>query len=82
MPLPWAKSCGSIRQKQALYGNNSVNRQTGARKNQAKYVIEILDDCPVVTAEQLKFWYWMSDYYMCTLGEVMNAACRRHEAGQ
>ncbi|MEO6633299.1 MAG: primosomal protein N', partial [Mucilaginibacter sp.] len=36
--------------------------------------IEILDDRPVVTAEQLKFWYWMADYYMCTLGEVMNAA--------
>src|SRR5476651_1119321 len=43
-------------------------------KYQAKYVIEILDDRPVVTAEQLKFWYWMADYYMCTLGEVMNAA--------
>ena len=43
-------------------------------KYQAKYIIELLDDQPVVTGEQLKFWQWMSEYYMCTLGEVMNAA--------
>ncbi len=43
-------------------------------KYQAKYIIELLDDRPVVINEQLKFWQWMSEYYMCTLGEVMNAA--------
>ena len=43
-------------------------------KYQAKYILEILDDRPVVTDEQLKFWQWMSEYYMCTLGEVMSAA--------
>ncbi|MDB5140047.1 MAG: priA [Mucilaginibacter sp.] len=43
-------------------------------KYQAKYVIEILDDRPVVTHEQLHFWYWLAEYYMCNVGEVMNAA--------
>lgn len=43
-------------------------------KYEAKYLIEILDDRPVVTTGQLGFWQWMSEYYMCTLGEVMNAA--------
>jgi len=43
-------------------------------KYQAKYVIELLDDRPVVTTEQLQFWYWLADYYMCYVGEVMNAA--------
>jgi primosomal protein N' (replication factor Y) len=43
-------------------------------KYQAKYLIELLDDRPVVTHEQLSFWKWLSEYYMCTLGEVMNAA--------
>ena len=43
-------------------------------KYQAKYIIEILDDCPIVTGEQLHFWTWMADYYMCYTGEVMNAA--------
>jgi primosomal protein N' (replication factor Y) len=43
-------------------------------KYEAKYLVEILDDKPVVTTEQLRFWYWLADYYMCNVGEVMNAA--------
>lgn len=34
----------------------------------------IIDTTPIVSAEQLSLWQWMSEYYMCTLGEVMNAA--------
>lgn len=41
---------------------------------QAKSVLEILDDFPSVNEVQLKLFQWMADYYMCTLGEVMNAA--------
>ena len=37
-------------------------------------VLQIVDDTPIVTAEQLKLWEWLSSYYMCTLGEVMAAA--------
>jgi primosomal protein N' (replication factor Y) (superfamily II helicase) len=37
-------------------------------------IIEISDRAPVVNEKQLKFWHWMSDYYMCSEGEVMNAA--------
>jgi primosomal protein N' (replication factor Y) len=33
-----------------------------------------LDDSPVVTGQQLQFWYWLAEYYMCNVGEVMNAA--------
>jgi primosomal protein N' (replication factor Y) len=43
-------------------------------KYEAKYLIEILDDKPVVTERQLKFWHWLAEYYMCNEGEVMNAA--------
>lgn len=43
-------------------------------KYEAKYIIEILDDRPIVTDEQLQFWKWVSEYYMCYAGEVMNAA--------
>ena len=35
---------------------------------------EVPDPVPVVNEIQLKFWNWLSDYYMCTEGEVMNAA--------
>ncbi len=41
---------------------------------QAKYIDSVLDDAPVVNAKQFRLWQWISDYYMCTLGEVMNAA--------
>lgn len=37
-------------------------------------VIEVLDEQPIVTAEQFRLWEWLSKYYMCTLGEVMAAA--------
>ena len=37
-------------------------------------VLQIIDEEPIVTAEQLKLWDWLASYYMCTLGEVMAAA--------
>ena len=43
-------------------------------KYEAKYLVEVLDDKPVVTREQLHFWNWLAEYYMCNMGEVMNAA--------
>jgi len=39
-----------------------------------KYLLEVLDEEPLVSADQIKFWRWISIYYMCTLGEVMEAA--------
>ena len=35
---------------------------------------QVVDKTPIVTAEQLKLWEWLANYYMCTLGEVMAAA--------
>ena len=37
-------------------------------------ITEVSETAPVVSAEQLALWQWMSGYYMCTLGEVMAAA--------
>lgn len=39
-----------------------------------KYILSVLDEKPIVNEKQFKFWEWMADYYMSTLGEVMNAA--------
>jgi len=41
---------------------------------EAKYIIDVVDQVPVVNAMQLKFWDWMADYYVCNEGEVMSAA--------
>lgn len=35
-----------------------------------KEIISILDEMPIVPAEQLDFWVWISDYYLCNLGEI------------
>ena len=40
----------------------------------AKEIYQILDEQPIVTAEQLAHWEWISSYYMCALGEVYRAA--------
>lgn len=39
-----------------------------------KDIIEVLDEQPLATATQLEFWSWLSAYYMCGIGEVMQAA--------
>ncbi|MBB2151306.1 replication restart helicase PriA [Pedobacter gandavensis] len=41
---------------------------------QAKYIIDVVDEHPVITASQLEFWDWMTSYYLCNEGEVMSAA--------
>ena len=39
-----------------------------------KDVIAILDESPIITGIQIQHWQWLSSYYMCKLGEVMNLA--------
>ena len=41
---------------------------------QAKKIRDLLDEAPLVSADQLALWDWISAYYMCTPGEVMRAA--------
>lgn len=39
-----------------------------------KLIGSILDKNPIVNETQFKFWEWIAAYYMCCIGEVMNAA--------
>jgi len=41
---------------------------------EAKPINQILDKTPLVTSYQLKFWSWISSYYMCAEGDVLKAA--------
>ena len=41
---------------------------------EAKYILEILDETEVIYPQQFKLYQWIADYYMCSLGEVINAA--------
>ena len=39
-----------------------------------KDILQRLDVAPIVTAEQLRLWQWVSDYYLSPIGEVYKAA--------
>ena len=39
-----------------------------------KPIAELIDNEPVLLPQQLKFWQWISDYYMSPIGEVYKAA--------
>ncbi|WP_299176223.1 primosomal protein N' [uncultured Chryseobacterium sp.] len=39
-----------------------------------KEVISILDEFPILPQEQIRFWNWLSHYYLCALGEIYRFA--------
>lgn len=39
-----------------------------------KPIYSILDSSPILLPKQLKFWEWISDYYLSALGDVFKAA--------
>lgn len=41
---------------------------------EAKEIHQILDEHAVVNSNQLRFWQWLSEYYMCGMGNVLKAA--------
>jgi len=42
--------------------------------NKIKSIISCVDNEPLINERQLKLWRWISEYYMCSEGEVMKAA--------
>jgi primosomal protein N' (replication factor Y) len=47
---------------------------TAPHAYEAKYLENILDDFALINDQQFKLWDWMAEYYMCSLGELMQAA--------
>ena len=41
---------------------------------ETKDIEEVLDSSPILLPSQLRFWEWLSSYYLCTLGDVYKAA--------
>jgi primosomal protein N' (replication factor Y) (superfamily II helicase) len=50
-----------------------THNNTPETKN-VKKILEVLDAIPVINETQLKLWHWISEYYLCSEGEVMKAA--------
>lgn len=43
-----------------------------------KPILNVLDDEPILYPQQLQLWQWLSQYYICSEGEVMAAALPAH----
>ncbi len=43
-------------------------------KFEIKEIISVLDSQPIISEKQLQLWKWISEYYMCSIGEVMKAS--------
>jgi primosomal protein N' (replication factor Y) (superfamily II helicase) len=48
--------------------------QENDKPDSFKTIIDLLDFTPLVNQTQLNLWRWISEYYMCSIGEVMKAA--------
>jgi len=48
--------------------------QNPPRDYEAKYILEVLDETEVLYEQQKKLIEWIAGYYLCSAGEVMNAA--------
>lgn len=51
-----------------------VVHENPPKQYSAKYIESILDEQPIVNQKQFELWDWMSQYYMCTIGDTMIAA--------
>jgi len=61
--------------KSKLYTGLVMNiHHQAPEQQQPKSIISIIDEQPIVNEQQFKLWRWIAAYYLCSLGEVMNAA--------
>jgi len=63
----------SLRDYENLTASQPHNLTTSQPHN-LKEALDVLDASPVLLPDQLWLWHWISDYYICTLGEVYKAA--------
>ncbi|MDQ6757770.1 MAG: primosomal protein N' [Bacteroidota bacterium] len=45
---------------------------------ETKEILNVIDDEAIIYPQQLLLWQWISEYYMCSEGEVMAAALPTH----
>lgn len=61
--------------KQKLYtGVVHIIHKNAPEAYEAKEIDQILDESPTVAPLQLAHWFWLAEYYLCAVGEVMKAA--------
>ncbi|WP_340154070.1 primosomal protein N' [uncultured Marivirga sp.] len=58
--------------KKIITGVISSIHHEAPKEYEAKYILEILDEFPILSRQQFKLFEWMAQYYMATEGEVLN----------
>ncbi len=60
--------------KKILTGIIQEIHQNPPKDYEAKSILDLLDPIPIIFSQQLQLINWMAGYYMCSAGEVLNAA--------
>jgi primosomal protein N' (replication factor Y) len=61
--------------KSKIYTSLVIDKhQNAPQLYDAKEIYQIIDEHPVVNKIQIKHWFWISEYYMCTIGDVFRSA--------
>lgn len=90
LPLAQSAYCYSVPEGVELQQGDAVAVQFGVRHfytgivwrlhdeqpnvKRVKSVGRRLYDVPLLCEQQMRYWEWLAEYYMCTLGEVMRMA--------
>lgn len=61
-------------QKKILTGIIAELHNQPPKEYEAKYIHDILDVGEVIYEQQFELYKWLADYYLCTVGEVLQAA--------
>ena len=57
-----------------LYTAIIIKVHNNLPKYKVKDILSVFDDENIVTENQIRFWQWLSSYYMSQIGDIMNAA--------
>lgn len=81
VPLEWQTATAVGKRVIVQFGRNKIYAaiihkisKEAPSNYEAKYILNVIDNEPVVDSNQLALWEWIATYYMCYLGEVMQAA--------
>ncbi|MGZ5211254.1 MAG: primosomal protein N' family DNA-binding protein, partial [Kaistella sp.] len=72
--VPGMRVLVSFRGKKIYTGIVAELHQNAPENFAPKEIISILDDFPILPLEQINFWNWISEYYLCNLGEIYRFA--------
>ncbi len=61
-----------------LYSGLIVEVHRNVPEGKAKAIFSVIDIIPIISIQQYDLWKWIAEYYMCSTGEVMNAALPAH----